>query len=400
MGTSSLPEPTISGSSAMYTEGKTASTRKHLALSTGGITDSECANTQCFIRTIVNSLISNLSTEINVQMENTKHSQDDGDTKAGTEILEVKQNASELKRPDLGSPDSKACEAYSTDNDKGQDHPEKGTDVEKNFERKRTSSLLHKTDWNWFDDGEFSALEERLNWYTYYSSRTNTTEFSDDCARRDYSDCTNEMQTLQDDYGSIFVFVDVKKVYPCLDSVRPSNCSRRANEFMSCFINPKSHGDNHAYISVCCMGMSKKRTVELIELYKSKDEEEIVNLHELPQSQEELRLSIQLTRVSIVDGVQRHKALCNDRIWRAMKDYHPIKVRFYFKRDGSPMTNADALHIGLVLNGCNQCASPLSHIDKIHVLHSFYGSSRQLIFQLHSYGISRRTEDLRSILRK
>ena len=68
-----------------------------------------------------------------------------------------------------------------------------------------------------------------------------------------------------------------------------------------------------------------------------------------------------------------------------MKDFHPNKVQFYFRRDGIPMSNADALNTGLVLNGYNQSASSVSHADDIHDLHSFLEQLKRLIFQLHSY---------------
>ena len=163
----------------------------------------------------------------------------------------------------------------------------------------------------WFDEGRVCALEDRFATYHLQNEEREVQERENCSARSNKTKKQERIKVIGDEYISFFVNVDVEKLATCKDRVRHTDEEHReSNKFSKLFLSPKCYGDNHSYISVCCLALPKDKTIEVISLYKANSHNKRISLHNLPREHESLSSAINRCGITIIDGIRRHSALC------------------------------------------------------------------------------------------
>lgn len=187
-------------------------------------------------------------------------------------------------------------------------------------------------------------------------------DFEDD---DDASVMFNNAHLLNKKYGSCLVAIDPKRVRrPEFNSRATDSNHESIERWKNVFING-GYGAGNRFVSVYIAHVPPNVQNILTQFLNS---QRMVNLHELPRScPQAVRKIINTNGVFFADGFHRAVALCDDGVVKAMRKTNgQVGAYLYFRRDGIPMREHDAVFIGSTLNGQESFYISMSLGDRCH----------------------------------
>lgn len=177
------------------------------------------------------------------------------------------------------------------------------------------------------------------------------------------------LHTLNEKYNSYLVNVDPLKVLQPEFLVREPNYRHVSVTNWKIIFENGGYGAGNKYISVCILKMAPELQQELINLLNNK---RAFNLHDMPSSCPlSVRTFLRENGVYYADGLHRAFALCDKEVIKSMQLMEiPTAAFLYFRRDGAPMREHDAVFIGSTLNAQDTLHVPMSLGDRCHSANS------------------------------